>query len=245
MPIFEGFGARPVVVGHRGVRRLELAENTPPAFAAAASEGATWVELDARRSADDVPVVYHNGWTADGVSVVDRTAAELEAVGVHSLASILDCLPATMGVNVEVKNLPGEPDYDPDDHVVDAVAAVMADHQGGRPVFYSSFNPLTVEALLRRLPDAEVGLIHYEGIAVADAIPLALEAGATVLSSNVGAADLTAGGIDAAHEAGLSVMVWTVNDVEVAVALAEAGVDAICTDAPGVIGEALAATRPA
>ena len=245
MAVFEGFGAPPVVVGHRGVRRLDIAENTPPAFTAAAAEGARWVELDARRSADGVPVVYHNGWTADGVAVVERTAAELSGVGVHSLADIFDALPPTMGVNVEVKNLPGEPDYDPDDQIVDAVAAVMESFQGGRAVFYSSFNPLTVEALLRRLPDAHVGLIHYEGIAVADAIPLALEAGATVLSSNVAATGLDADGIAQAHEAGLSVMVWTVNDVDVAHALAAAGVDAICTDAPGAILEGFAATRRA
>lgn len=244
MPVFGRSGARPVVVGHRGVRRLDVAENTPAAFDAAAAEGATWVELDARRSADGVPVVYHNGWTPDGVAVVDRTADELAALGIYRLADVFDRLPMGMGVNVEVKNLPGEPDYDPDDRVVDAVADVMRRHQGERAVFYSSFSPVTVEAILRRLPDDDVGLIHYDGITVAEAIGPAVEAGATVLSSHVGASGLDAGGMAAAHEAGLAVMVWTVNDVSVALQLAAAGVDALCTDAPGAILKGLAATPP-
>lgn len=244
MPVFGGSAGRPVVVGHRGVRRLDIAENTPAAFDAAAAEGARWVELDARRSADGVPVVYHNGWTPDGVPVVDRTVDELSAVGIYRLADVFDRLPVGLDVNVEVKNLPGEPDYDPDDRVVDAVADVMGQHQGERAVFYSSFSPVTVEALLRRLPDDDVGLIHYDGIAVAEAIGLAVEAGATVLSSHVGASGLDAGGMAAAHDAGLAVMVWTVNDVSVALQLAAAGVDALCTDAPRAILQALAATPP-
>jgi glycerophosphoryl diester phosphodiesterase len=227
------------------VRREGLAENTPAAFAAAAREGARWVELDARRSADGVPVVYHNGWTPDGVPVVDRSTEELAAVGVYSLADILGAMPAGMGVNVEVKNLPGEPDYDPDDAVVETVAAVMARHQGDRSVFYSSFNPLTVQALGSHFPAEPVGLIHYEGIAVVDAIELALEAKAAVLAPHVDAPGADAGGVEAAHAAGLEVMVWTVNDVGVAQMLAAAGADAICTDAPATMLEGLAATPPA
>src|SRR5687768_11420346 len=147
----------PVVVGHRGVRRPGVAENTPLAFAAAVAEGATWVELDARRSADDKAVVYHDGCTPDGVPVVQRTVRELAASGVHTLADVLGGLPAGLGVNIEVKNLPGEPDYDPDDGFVEVLAEVVRTAAGGRPLLLSSFNPLTVAALAGALPDVPAG----------------------------------------------------------------------------------------
>lgn len=243
MPVFGGISALPVVIGHRGLRRPGIAENTPTAFAAAFEEGAEWVELDARRSADGVPVVYHDGWTADRTPIVSRTAAELKSAGIFALADVLDALPAGLGVNIEVKNLPGEPDYDPDDAIAEMVAGVMADRQP-RPVLLSSFNPLTVAALVRSRPDLPAGLIHYEGIAVADAIPLALEFGAVALASRIGAAGLDEPGIGAAHAAGLEVMVWTVNDLAEATRLAAAGVEALCTDDPAALIAGLAATRP-
>lgn len=236
---------RPVVIGHRGVRRPGMAGNTPEAFVLAAEEGADWVELDARRSADGVAVVYHNGWTADKVAVFARTADQLATHGIYRLDEILAGVPEHLGVNVEVKNLPGEPDYDPDDQIVDIVADVVNDVRGDRAMFFSSFNPLTVAALSQRLPDDKIGLIHFDGIPLVNAIPLALEFNAALLSAHVNARDLDAAGISAVHDAGLAVMVWTVNDVDVARNLAAAGTDALCTDVPGAIVAALAATPPA
>lgn len=240
MTVFSHSG-RPVVVGHRGVRRAGIAENTPAAFAAAATEGAKWVELDARRSADGIAVVYHDGCTPDGVAIVQRTAEQLAASGLHTLADVLSGLPQGLGANIEVKNLPGEPDYDPDDAFVGVVAEVIAATAGTRPLLMSSFNPLTVGALAAALPDVPAGLIHYEAIGVEAAAELALEFGAVALVSRLGADGLDATGIGQAHQAGLEVMAWTVNDVEVARNLATAGVDAICTDDPATLCAALGA----
>lgn len=244
MPVFGDF-RRPVVVGHRGIRRSNFPGNTPDAFVRAAQEGATWVELDVRRSADDVAVVYHDGWTRDRVPIYALTADELGAEGIFRLDEILAGLPESLGVNIEVKNLPGQPDYHPDDVIVDAVAEVVAERRGDRPVLFSSFNPFTVAALSRRFPDDTVGLIHFDGIPLVNAIALAQEYDAALLSTHVNARDLDAEGIAAAHDAGLAVMVWTVNDAAVARRLAAAGADALCTDVPGEILAGLAATPPA
>src|SRR5680860_1070436 len=122
-------GRLPAVVGHRGAPH-RARENTVASFLAAASEGATWVELDARRSGDGVVVVHHDPVTADGRPVVEQAASELAAKGVADLAGVLAQLPPWLGVDVECKNLPGEPDYDEQQHRVE-----RADQQTspGRP----------------------------------------------------------------------------------------------------------------
>lgn len=236
---FPNRAGRPLVVGHRGLRDGGVRENTPEAFAAAHRAGAEWVELDARRSADGVPVVYHDGWCPDGVPVVDRTADALKGLGICTLEEVLDALPHGMGVDLEVKNLPGEPDYNPTDAVVGAVAEVVGPRQGQRPILVSSFNPMTVAELVRTLPDLPAGLVHFDSLAVTAALPIALEQGAAALCPRIGAADLDADGIAAVHAAGLGVLVWTVNDLVQAAQLAIDGVDAICTDDPGALAAAL------
>jgi glycerophosphoryl diester phosphodiesterase len=234
----------PVVVGHRGVRGQTVRENTPPAFAAAAAAGATWVELDARRSADGVPVVHHDGWTPAGVAVVERTAAQLATDGIFTLADVLASLPAGLGVDLEVKNLPGEPDYDPDDGVVAPVVEVLRPQVGTRPLLVSSFNPLTVATLVSQVPEVPAGLVHFDSLSVPAAAEIAAEQGAVVVCSRLGAPNLDADGIAAVHDAGLQILVWTVNDLRRAAQLAEGGADALCTDDPGALVTMLAATPP-
>ena len=236
MPIFRRNGPHPVVVGHRGVRRPGVLENTPEAFALASQAGAEWVELDARRSAEGVAVCYHNGRTPDRVPVVEQNVEQLaELHGICTLAEALSSLADGLGANIEVKNLPGEPDYDVDDGIVATVLADVERLAGDRPLLFSSFNPLTVTALRQSRPDAAIGLIHWRSLALEDSVPIALEYGASALVPELGAVGLDAGGVAAIHEAGLEVMVWTVNEVDTVRQLASAGVDAVCTDDPGTL----------
>jgi glycerophosphoryl diester phosphodiesterase len=227
-------------MGHRGAP-LRAPENTPESFTLAAAEGATWVELDARLSADGVVVVHHDAHTADGVAVVDRSAEDLRAAGVHVLADVLDLLPPGLGVDVECKNLPGEPDYDEDEERLPrAVAGVLLPRAGSRPLMTSSLNPLTVEALSTALPDVVAGLLYFGAIAMEDVLEIAREMGARAVCPHV---DLPLGADDvaAAHAAGCAVLVWTVNLPDRARELAAAGVDALCTDDPAGLAAALEA----
>lgn len=245
MAVFDASASIPVVVGHRGVRRPGVMENTSEAFTLAAADGAPWVELDVRRSADDQPVLYHNGATPDGTAVIAQTAAQLSAVhGIARLVDVLAVMPEGLGLNIELKNLPGEPDYDPNDEIVETLCAVLDTWAGAVPVLLSSFNPLTLAACRSLRPDTPTGLIHFNSLALDAALPIAQEYGATVVVPQEGTGGLDPAGIGAAHDAGIEVMVWTVNDVEDARRLADAGVDAICTDDPAAILAGLAATPP-
>ncbi|MEX0658605.1 MAG: glycerophosphodiester phosphodiesterase [Egibacteraceae bacterium] len=227
---------RPVVMGHRGAPG-EAPENTPAAFAAAAAAGAAWVELDTRASADGVVVVHHDAWIADGRAVRDVAADALQAMGVWTFADVLDRLPDGLGVDVELKNLPGEPDYDADEGLTVLVAALLRDCR--RPVMTSSFNPATVQASREQLPDVPAGLLTTAGLRTMAGVAIAHEVGAQVYCPHVETPELDVAAVEAAHAAGMTVLVWTVDDLDGAALLAGAGVDALCTNDPRGLVRAL------
>jgi glycerophosphoryl diester phosphodiesterase len=211
VPIANPFDfARCVVMGHRGAPLL-APENTPASFAAAADAGAAWVELDVRRSADGL-VVAHDPVTAAGRALVEQPTAGARAEGIWPLAEVLDGLPAGLGVDVEVKNLPGEPDYDETDAVAAPLAPLLRAAGSRRPLIVSSFNPSTLAALAAAAPEVPRGLLHGPSLRAPAGLALARELGAAVLCSHVDAPDLDAALVGAAHAAGLAVLVWTVDD---------------------------------
>lgn len=232
------FHIKPVVVGHRGAP-LSVPENTPGSFTAAALAGATWVELDVRRCRDVTLAVHHDPHTRDGVPLVELDSVALAERCVWTLDEVLTRLPPGLGVDVEVKNLPGEPDYDDAQMIVGLLADVLGPLVGQRPLMTSSFNPSTVQALAASLEGIPTGLLHGPGLRVDVASEWALQLGASVLCSHRDAPHLDAGTVSAVHLAGLVVMAWVVDDPVEAIRLADAGVDALCTNDPGRLVSAL------
>lgn len=226
----------PVVVGHRGAP-LRARENTAAAFVAAAAEGATWVELDARRCGDGL-VVHHDPVTPDGAPLIERTVAQLAALGVEELGGVLAGLPEGLGVDVELKNLPGEPDADDDETLAAQVAPLLVAAAAVRPVIATSFNPLTVLAAGEHAPRVARGFLSGPGLKAVAALDVATGIGATVLCPHVDAPGLDAA-VPEVRAAGLAVLVWTVDDPARAVALATAGADALCTNDPALLVAAL------
>ena len=107
------------VIGHRGASRAER-ENTLAAFRAAVAQGADGVELDVRRTADGALAVHHDAHLPDGRAIVATTWADMPD-HVPDLASALDACAGLRTVNVEIKNWPGDVDFDPSLAVVDRV----------------------------------------------------------------------------------------------------------------------------
>ena len=74
------FPVLPRVIGHRGAA-AHAPENTLAGFACAVRLGVRWIEMDVQRTADGVPVIFHDerlDRTSDGVGVlVERSSAEL------------------------------------------------------------------------------------------------------------------------------------------------------------------------
>jgi glycerophosphoryl diester phosphodiesterase len=223
------------VIGHRGAPQ-RARENTLESFRAAVGVGVAGIELDARRTVDEVLVVHHDARLADGRAIVGCTHAELPGY-IPSLAAALDACAGAF-VNIEIKNQPGEPDFDPNDAVVDAVIALL--HERPEPAstwLISSFRWETVDrchALDAGIPTAWLTV----NVITDDDIVAVANAGHAALHPWLPTVDQVL--IDACHEAGLGVNTWTCNDPELAVRLASWGIDGICTDVPDVLVAAFA-----
>lgn len=222
-------------MAHRGASAA-APENTVEAFRLARELGADWVELDARLSVDGVVVVHHDAHLADGRMLAELTVDEMPD-HVPSLAEALEACDG-MGVNIEVKNLPDDPDYDADHAVVDAVAGLAQAYLGPERTIISSFNMDSVSrmhAVDPSLPCAWLFFQMTDPTAVVDRA-VAHEMAAIHPYDNL----VDAAMIDRAHAAGLQVNVWTVDDPDRMRALVDLGVDGICTNVPDVAREILA-----
>ncbi len=119
--------------GHRPPHQL----NSLSSFDVVRAAGAEGVELDVRRTADDALVLVHDHALEDG-RLVDRTSApELPGDVVH-LETALDAC-SGMLVNIEIKNFPSEPSYDPSQRIADLVAQLLATRGGKDRVLASCF----------------------------------------------------------------------------------------------------------
>lgn len=250
--------AFPVIVAHRGASSTH-AENTLEAFEAAIELGAPVVELDVRLSSDDVPVVMHDpdvSRTTEGSGFVHELPAE-EIVAlkprrdararVPTLAQALRLLSGRAGVALEIKNIPGDPAYDPDrESTVEAALAAVDDCSFEGPILVISFNPRSVSFARAAAPGVATGLLITDAVAPDDALTHVAEHGHDLLLP--GSRGLIATGrgfIDRAHGAGVRVGTWTVDDAQRFAMLLGWGLDAIATNDPAMGLEAVGRFRAA
>ena len=235
------FDAKPAVVGHRGSGSGTAGayrENSLESFLAAAASGATWVELDVRRSSDDELVVWHDPHTPAGLPVVTRTASQLAAEGIVALTGVLAALPAGLGVDMDVKTVLDDA-RDPEARRTQAlVAGAIGAERGTRPLLVSSFDP-SVPLYLRdrAVPAGAVGLglLTSETLSPDHGVAAAVNLGLDAACLYVGGLNQAARAVEVAHQAGLEVMIWTASPAQ-AVRAAALGVDAVCVDdVPGTV----------
>lgn len=239
--------AFPVVVAHRGASST-YPENTLEAFEAAIELGAPVVELDVRLSADGVPVVMHDpdvSRTTHGTGFVhDLRADDLVALAprddgaahIPTLRRALSLLSGRAGVALEIKNLPGDPAFDPDhESIAEAALTVVAECRFAGPVLVVSFNPGSIAFARATAPEVATGLLITDSIAPDEALPHVTEAGHDLLlPGSRGLFAVGRGFVDRAHDAGVRVGTWTVDDPERFATLLRWGVDAIATNDPAM-----------
>ena len=220
---------RPLVVAHRGASH-DRVENTVEAFAEARVQGAEWVELDVRLSADDVLMVHHDAHYADGRLVREVWAADAPD-HVPNLAEAFEAGEG-MGVNVEGKNLPGEPDHDASAMVCEAVAGLAAAYRPPELLLMSSFDITAVDRIRATDPSLPTAWL----VAERHGTDLTLDRTAAHGHGAVNPWDELVDEhlVSASRDRGLAVFVWTVDDPGRMAELAEWGVDGIVTNRPGV-----------
>ena len=251
------YDAFPVVVAHRGASSTHP-ENTLSAFERAIELGAPAVELDVRLTADGIPVVVHDAdvsRTTDGRGFVhELTRDELRALKVGperrehvpSLREALEVLSGRAGVAVEIKNLPGEPAFEADgESIVEAALAELDAVSFDGPVLVISFNPRSVATARSLRPDVPTGFLITDAIAPDDGLAHAITAGHDVLLP--GARGLSAAAdaafVRRAHDAGVRIGTWTVDDPGRFLTFLEWGVDVVATNDPAMGLRVLSAYR--
>jgi glycerophosphoryl diester phosphodiesterase len=228
------------VIGHRGAAATHP-ENTLQSFRAAHDAGAHWVEMDVRLAADGAPVVIHDP-TLERVAgcrsrAASLTSAALAAHGVPTLDQALAlCASLGLGVNVEMKNCGRR-----NAALAIAVAAAIRHADPAPAVLVSSFRPSLLAALRAAAPEIPRGLLLSRlrpgwRLKLRALRPAALVCGAHHLTERDAAA---------LKATGLPLAVYTVNDAAAARRLWGWGVDAVITDDPARLVQALSLPRHA
>ncbi len=238
-----------MVLAHRG-DHTRARENTAASFEAARSAGADGVELDVRRSADGVLIVHHDS-SADGIGVLVHAAFEAIRSTLPWVPTLDEALDACVGlslVNIEIKNLPTEPDFDPTERVTDAVVDRLSrrrtsvdpvvdsvvDPAVDPAVVISSFNVPTLERVReidRSIDTAWLTLPDLEPLAAVRAAAHRDLQGVHVAHRALSRADVP-GVVGRARDLGVALRPWTVNDAGEIRRFVAAGVDAVITDRP-------------
>lgn len=231
----------PLVLAHRGARTV-APENTIEAFTVALAQGADGVELDVHRTVDGGLVVHHDA-DAPGLGVLaDLTAEEIRQARpeIPTLAEVLDACRGRL-VNVEIKNLPGDADYDESHEAARLVVELLEARGFEDDVLVSSFNLASIDRVRELAPSVATGVLSMLGVDPFDALEVCVAHGHGAFHPFIGI--LPSGAATAvasrAHELDLRVNVWTVNDRHEIARLAAAGIDGIVTDVPDVAREVL------
>ncbi|MHB1446019.1 MAG: glycerophosphodiester phosphodiesterase [Acidimicrobiales bacterium] len=220
----------PTLLGHRGMG-VGPGENTLASLADAIRAGADGVECDVRRTADGALALHHDAVVPGTGPVAGLTVAQLPE-WVPLLEAVLDAL-AGAQLNLEIKNLPHEPGYDPQELTARQVARLLAERGGQDSVIVSSFSSASLDAVVGVDPDLPTGFLTTADYDQEKALARAVERGWSALHPHHRA--VTAELVAAAHAQGLAVNTWTVNEPDEARRLAAIGVDAVITDAVGAI----------
>ncbi len=232
-----------LVIAHRGLVGPDRPENTLAAVEAALAAGADGVEVDLRLTADGVLALSHDAdlrrLTGVALPVVSSSWADLTAAasrGGLRLCRLEEVLTLAAGrrLVLEVKGPPLGSGAGP--RTAAALASLLhAPGTGTRPeVTVSSFAaPLLrqVRQLLGPGSGVRTALLGYPWETAASVLSRALAGGHDEIHPSVGTV-LGTPVVEAAHDAGLTVVPWTVNSSRDVQGLQRAGADGVITDVP-------------
>jgi glycerophosphoryl diester phosphodiesterase len=224
------------VLAHRGALSGP-AENTLDAFWEARRVGADGVELDVRLSGDGALVVHHDAHIPGLGPVATLKVADLPSDVPLLEAAVLAC--GDLFINIELKDLPGERAFDPSHPLAVLVATFVVERNLLDRVVVSSFDLTAADAVRAVDPAIPTAWLTPTGFDQRLALDSVVFRGHAALHPHH--PSVTPDLIDAAHEAGIAINAWTVDEPDRIRELAAAGVDAIITNRAKLAREVLLA----
>ena len=218
-----------LLIGHRGARAY-APENTLQSFRKAIEMGVNAIELDVRKTKDDQLVVIHDEdikRTTDGKGLVcELTLAQIKGFSseggekIPTLEEAFDFLGKKVKVLVELKESGLE------EQVLKIVHAKGLE----KNIVITSFLEDALAKIRELDKEIETGLIYAKH---SNPIKAALELKANYLVALY--RFIHTSNVQKAHENGLKMIVWTINDPKEVEEYAGKGVDGIASDKPDIL----------
>jgi glycerophosphoryl diester phosphodiesterase len=256
----------PTIQSHRGgpVRDgvATFAEESMAGFRSAWEVEHTVLELDVKLSKDRVPVVMHDD-TLDRTTVcsgrVDsktwrelRSQCPSDVLGIDGFVTAPARPPVPMvrlrdllryakdsgaSLNLEIKNIPGEKDFDPTPAFATTITdEIKASRLPLRQLIIQSFYPPNLDLAKQELPGVETALLTGAGSTNYGGAEFAAARGYTWWSPGWPVAKTD---VDLAHALGLKVVPWTLDKPDQVKAAASFGAEALITNDPVMAKKAL------
>lgn len=216
-------------IAHRGARAYEP-ENTLSSFRKAMELGVDAIELDVRKTKDNELVVIHNAdvnKTTNGTGLVNELTLEQikELVTekddeIPTLEEVLDSVQKRVKLLIEIK----------EKGIEEQIISLI--HKKGllNNVIIISFHEDVLKKVRELNDEVETGLVYVRH---KNPIKTALEIKAQFLLSLYRFTHSTM--INKAHESGLKIIVWTINNKEEVAEYRKKGVDGIASDKPEIL----------
>lgn len=243
----------PIVLAHRAGGN-EAPENSRAAFEKMADLGFTYIETDAHSTADGVVLLFHDpnlNRTTDASGKIGsmkweeiQKIADLSGNPPVRLEEILDDFPQLV-LNVDIK----------DWRVLDPIVRLVRRKECTDRLVLSSFSEKRLVLARARIPGVSTSLGVAAVARLAAASTMSRYARAAMLATVPGSKNgvqaaqvpevyrgvrvITQNFIDTAHEHGLAVQVWTVNEATAMRRLLRMGVDGLITDQPSLARQVL------
>jgi glycerophosphoryl diester phosphodiesterase len=224
----------PLVIAHRGNSSFTL-ENSLAAIRSALSLRVDMIEIDIRKSKDNGLYVMHDkttGRTAEeNIDIEQSTSERINEIrlkngeSIPSLAAVLELVDGSCGLNLEIKS--------PGAGTLTAQRLLASKYRG--PVLVSSFKEDEVLAAHGVLPGSPISLIF--DVFTVRAVSKYKARGYSVISLSKKTVSKQL--VDACHDQGIPVYVWTVDAEEEMKLYIEWGVDGIFSNKPRVLQEVI------
>jgi glycerophosphoryl diester phosphodiesterase len=211
-----------LLLGHRGLRRLGVPENTSEAFEIALQDGCDGFEFDVRLTKDHKAVVCHDS-RSHGRAVAKSTISQLEHLPL--LEDVLARFSNRAFLDVELK-VPG---------IEAQVLDLLQDFPPAHGYVVSSFFAEVLLELRRLSESIPLGILFDKRRTDWRELPVNYVLPKRSL--------LTAKLVGEVHSAGKKIMTWTVNDKASMLRFASWGVDGIISDNPKLLATTLGPQR--